>query len=818
MKLPTILFTRFNSDKDIPLVLWIWRSYFRTSLIPLLCVEIGLIVIYFMSNAISNSENVNALRQLAESEAKQLSILEAKGISNQLKSISQSTAFLQSQTAQLMSTENSQIKDDPSRFAYSKDGVFYTTKDNGGSAVFYSGVFPVGAVEREKAYRSAALDPSYIGIKQSNSLIVQVYYNTFDSLNRIYPYMDVITQYSPKMDIPSFNFYYEADEKHNPERKVVWTDVYKDPAGQGWMTSAIAPVYINKKLEGVVGLDVTVNTIVDEVLDLKIPWKGYGLLINKSGNIIAIPKAGEQDWGKDEVSKQKYVGEVNKDTLKSPDLNIYQNNKAPKLVESIRKFDSGIMSAELGGKRIVSWALIPETDWKLIITLPENEIFKSVQTLSNRLNRFAWLMVLGLLIFYFIFFIVLYRQSKKMSKSVSEPLERIDEMVKIIATGGSLHDVPRFSVAELSRTAQGVMSMGIMLENAGRSRKQAELELLEKTKQLQSVFDLSPDSLILTDEHSKIVLVNPEFCQITGLNANEWLLNHEDFVWEKLAQLTANSNIHLPENEQSFKLELERPRKRILQCQILNVSNNESSGFRLIYLRDVTRDDEINKMKSQFITTAAHELRTPLTSVLGYAELLMKEMIPVEMRASAFETVINKTKLLIKIINEMLDLTRMEERNGKDFNIVSLNAEELVLDTISDLLVPSNRAPVIVETIPNFKVNVDKERFKVVLTNLIENAYKYSSEGDVFVRVTQDNLKSEIGFHVQDFGLGMTEQQQAKAFDRFWRADDSGKIPGTGLGLSYVAELVKLLAGRVEITSSLGNGTTITVWLPSSIH
>jgi signal transduction histidine kinase len=250
----------------------------------------------------------------------------------------------------------------------------------------------------------------------------------------------------------------------------------------------------------------------------------------------------------------------------------------------------------------------------------------------------------------------------------------------------------------------------------------------------------------------------------------------------------------------------------------LNVNNNESTGFRLIYLRDVTRDDEINQMKSQFITTAAHELRTPLTSVLGYAELLMKEMIPAEMRESAFETVINKTKLLINIINEMLDLTRMEERNGKDFNIVPLNAEELIIDAISDLQIPSNRAPVIVETIPNFNVNVDKERFKVVLTNLIENAYKYSVEGDVFVRVTQDDLKSEIGFHIQDFGLGMTEEQQSKVFDRFWRADDSGKIPGTGLGLSYVAEVVKLLAGRVEITSSIGNGTTITVWLPSSIN
>jgi signal transduction histidine kinase len=817
MKLPSLLLARNDTNKNIPLVNWIWQSYFRTSLIPLLCVEIGLIVIYFLSNAYSNNQNIDALRELAESEAKQISILEAKGISNQLESISQSTAFLQMQTAKIMSSDTN-VKDDPSRFSYSKDGVFYTTRDNGGSAVFYSGVVPIGEAERQKAYRSAALDPAYIGIKQSNSLIVQVYYNTFDSLNRIYPYMDVISQYSPKMDIPSFNFYYEADEKHNPQHKVVWTDVYKDPAGQGWMTSAIAPVYIKKKLEGVIGVDVTVSTIVNEVLDLKIPWNGYGLLISKNGNIIAIPQAGEKDWGKDEESKQKYVGEVNKDTLKSPELNIFQNKKAPKLVENIQKFDSGIMSADLGGKSIVSWAVIPETDWKLIITLPENEIFKSVQMLSSRLNRFAWLMVLGLLVFYFIFFIVLYRQSKKMSKSISEPLEKIDEMVRVVATGKVLNDIPRFHVAELSRSAHGVMTMGLILDHASRLRIQAESALLERTKQLQSVFDLSPDSLILINDQSKIVLVNPTFCKITSLSADDWLFNDEGFIWEKLAQLTADNQVTTSQHEQLFRLDLENPCKRVLQCQVLNINNETTTGFRLVHLRDITHEEEVNQMKNQFITTAAHELRTPLTTVLGYTELLMNNKIPAEMRQESFETVINKTKHLINIINEMLDLTRLEEQSGRDFNIIPIESDVLINSVVSDVKPPLNRQPVIVENIANLKVNVDKERFGVVINNLLENAYKYSSEGDVIIRTTHDNLNNRVGFHVQDFGLGMTEVQQSKAFDRFWRADDSGKIPGTGLGLSYVAEVVKRLSGSIEISSLIGRGTTVSIWLPASLE
>lgn len=829
MKLISLLSTKFSKDKNIPLVLWIWRSYFRTSLIPLLCVEVALILIYFISNAISNSANVEALRQLAENDAKQVSILEAKTISRQLESISQATTFLQIQTGQIMSAEKVLQMDDPTRFSYSKEGVFYTSKDNGGGAVFYSGVFPVGEAERQKAYRSAGLDPAYMGIKQSNALIVQVYYNTFDSLNRIYPFIDVISAYTPKMDIPTFNFYYEADAKHNPTRKVVWTDVYKDPAGQGWMTSAIAPVYKGEKLEGVVGVDVTVNTIVAEVLDLKIPWQGYGLLVSRDGNIIAMPKVGTQDWGKKELVTKKIEGENIKDTLAPVDFNIYKSaakgSSAQKLAEEIRQHDSGVMTADLGSKRLVSWAMIPETGWKLIITIPEDNIFSSVKLLSHRLDRFAWLMVFGLLVFYLIFFSVLYRQARKMSKSVSEPLEQIDAMVETVAAGKVLQEIPEFNVSELSRTAQGVKQMGLLLDHASNLRQQAEAELKSRSQQLQLVFDLSPDGLILTDENGRVVLVNPALCSMTGLKADEWLLNDSSVIWQKLAHLTAAPEQRLPGTETSFRLALERPRKRVLTCQILNVTDNiandpndkeEAGTIHLINLRDITRDDEVDQMKSEFITTAAHELRTPLTSVLGYSELLMKDMIPPALREGAFELVIGKTKLLINIINEMLDLARIESRRGLDFNITSYLADVLVSETVATYVLPVGRDAILIESQPNLRVNVDEEKFKAVLTNLLDNAYKYSTTGDVKVQIVQEEKAGvlNVGFRVQDAGIGMSPAHQRNAFERFWRADESGNVPGTGLGLSIVKEVMRVLGGSVDIESTLGFGSVFTLWMP----
>ncbi len=348
-------------------------------------------------------------------------------------------------------------------------------------------------------------------------------------------------------------------------------------------------------------------------------------------------------------------------------------------------------------------------------------------------------------------------------------------------------------------------------------RKLAELKLAEQSQQLQSVFDLSPDGLILTDQHANVVLVNPALCQIAGLRSDEVLFNSVDVVWHKLAQLTENPTIKLLGDEQLFRLELQRPRKRVLKCQIINVHDKENlSALKLYFFRDITRDDEVDQMKSQFVATAAHELRTPLTSVLGYSELLMNDMIPQQMRGGAFEIIIDKTKLLINIINEMLDLERMESRNGLDFNITTFMADFLVETTVITYPTPPNRNPIIVDVMANVCVNVDEDKFKSVLTNVLDNAYKYSTTGDVKLEIIKEDVNGimSVGFRVHDSGIGMSDEHRLLVFDRFWRADESGNIPGTGLGLAIVKEVMRVLGGSVVITSTLGLGSIVTLWLP----
>jgi len=796
-------------------VSWIWLSYFRTSLIPLLIVEVALISLYFISNAISNRENINAVRALAEQDVTQTAQREASGINRQLEGITRATEFLRQQTAQVMSSNKTVHRDDPARFVYSKDGAFYTTRDNGGAAVFYSGVMPIGEKEREKAYRSAGLDQPYIGIKNAFPLIVQVYYNTFDSLNRIYPYFDVLSQYPSKMDIPSYNFYYEADLKHNPQRKAVWTDVYVDPAGQGWMTSCIAPVYSADFLEGVVGLDITVNSIIRDVLNLEIPWNGYGLLVGRNGTVIALPKAGESDWGIHEFTKHEYSEAIQKDTFKPASFNLFERSTNPALSKALRVQPNGMMHADLNGKRIVSWATIPETGWKLLVTVPESAVYAPSQSLASRLNILAWLMVGGMLMFYAIFFTLLYRRAKHMSEFISQPLEQIDSMVNSVAAGFYRQQTPDFSVDELSRTANGIVLMGSQIDTAIKSREAAEQALVELTRRLQSIFDLSPDGFVSIDASGEVILVNPAFCRMTGTEASQWLGLPEAGLWVSLASLVLNPDAQLSQ-QQNFRLELLQPTWLVLQCAVRTITLEDSSyAGKVIYLHDITREVELDRMKSQFLATAAHELRTPLTSVMGYAELLLNNMVPEAKRGDALGVIVDKSRWLVKIINELLDLARIEGSGLMDFNIASHAADEVAMNAVNAFSVPAGRSAVHCDLLPNLQVSVDSEKLKAVLFNVLDNAYKYSTQGAVSLRIVQktDDGIAWVGFEVKDEGIGMNKDQLTHVYERFWRADNSGKIPGTGLGMAISSEIMRLMNGCMDISSQPDVGTTVTIWL-----
>lgn len=801
----------------VTLFRWVWNAYFRASLIPLLVLEIALISVYFLSNRFSTHENINTIRAVAERELGHLASREASGINHQLQGVSSATRYLQDYATQVMSGRLATVKEDPKRFAYSPKGSYYSTRDNGGSAVFYTGIIPIGKTERDKAMRSAGIDPALMGVKNNFPLVAQTYINTFDSLNRIYPYFDVIKQYPAKMDIPSFNFYYEADTKHNPSRGIVWTDVYIDPAGLGWMTSCIAPVYNLDKpdfLEGVIGVDITIHDIIEDVLKLEIPWHGYGVLISRNGTILALPETAEADWGVQGMTKSNYTGAVNQDTFRAEQFNVY--NK-PTIANAIQNADQGIMRLSLNNTSILAWATIPSTHWKIMIVAPEEEVFKPANSLAISLNHIALLMILGMLVFYSLFFIMLFHRSKKMSQSISEPLKNIDTMVDEIAQGKSVSRQYEFVVKELGSTAMGILNMGEQLESAKQARDEAARELIKKSEQLQVIFDVSPSGYLLINDQENIILCNNALTHLTGITQDTLLnMRESDFIAQLSTQTSSPLEI-LTTPHKIHRIELTRPRPSTLLCgiRLIALENNTVLG-KVYFLHDITKDEEIDRIKNDFLAHATHELRTPLSSILGYSELLTSEQIPTEMQREVFSLIHKQSQHLVKMISELLDLTKIAERAGVDFTILPHPLNELIEEVITDFALPTNRPPIIFHSVPlPIIVNADRPRLKQALFNLLDNAFKYSN-GDQIVTIQLGIYEEirQIEIAIIDLGSGMNSEQMAQAFDRFYRGDKSGAVPGTGLGLSLAKEIIAVLNGNIRIDSELGTGTRVTVTLP----
>jgi len=519
---------QIDVSQKVTLNQWVWSAFWKTAVIPLILVELVFVFIYFSANNWSQIKTVDYLTQQANTQLSDMARSEATGIENKLISVTHYTSFF---ALEVLDAQNKQSSLSPTlqdRMVLNEYGAYYTVQDSpdGGAAVFYSGVVPVGASEKAKLGNLMAIEKEMIDLLKSEPMISSIYYNTYDSLNIIYPYFDVISQYMKKMDIPTFNFYYEADLEHNPDRGVEWTSVYLDPAGHGWMASAIAPVYTGDFLEGVVGIDVTVDTFANSILQLDIPYDGYALLIDDSGTILALPPQGETDWGLSEITDHTYSEAILEDTFKPEEFNFYSHVESAGKLKEIQENASGITHFILNGEeRTAAWSTIAETGWKLFILVSPSLVTAQVDTFKAEIFNIGLLMLAGIFIFYILFFIVLSSRARKMSQNISQPLTDINDMVARIGQGNYEVEVIEHPVIEFNETAQKIAQMGRKLGIATTTLSENELRYnlaLEGAEAGLWDWDILQDT----------VYFSPMFKKILGYETHELEGSRDN--WKKL--------------------------------------------------------------------------------------------------------------------------------------------------------------------------------------------------------------------------------------------------------------------------------------------
>lgn len=228
--------------------------------------------------------------------------------------------------------------------------------------------------------------------------------------------------------------------------------------------------------------------------------------------------------------------------------------------------------------------------------------------------------------------------------------------------------------------------------------------------------------------------------------------------------------------------------------------------------------EEANRLKTEFVSMVSHELRIPLTSIQGYAELLLEDEQIAEAQRESLTIVKNNSDRLLGLINDLLDLSRIEA-GRVDLHRRSLDLARLILDVAGSLrlLIDAKRQRLrldLGDALP--AVWADADRVTQILTNLISNAHKYTPvEGSIVVAARRDD--GFVRVDVSDSGIGLSPEERAQLFTKYFRAHDRSPEAGggTGLGLVITRSLIELHGGRITVSSAPGQGSTFSFSLPA---
>lgn len=358
-------------------------------------------------------------------------------------------------------------------------------------------------------------------------------------------------------------------------------------------------------------------------------------------------------------------------------------------------------------------------------------------------------------------------------------------------------------------------------EKETRRRLKALADAQQAQANIEIMLESLADGLILTDMENRIILMSASAEELLGKQLeNVYLKPIEAAIENKklIGQLIAIQSGAKKEAPVDLELPGEKEGEtRIIQAKPALVGNRDGIEAGVItILRDVSQERHLDKMKSEFIATAAHELRTPLTVVMGFSELLLSRKDLDEPQQSEYLSIIHKkAEVLGKIVGDLLDLSRVDSgrviRLNKDWTDIG----SIIARSTDDFqrACPNHLFETVLPEKPVVVFLDDRKLFQV-MENLLGNAVKFSPPG-ALIRVVCEVSEADIRVTVSDEGVGMTSDQVARIFEKFYRVDASNTAKeGLGLGMAIVKSIIDAHSGQIWVDSEVGKGTKISFSLP----
>lgn len=363
-------------------------------------------------------------------------------------------------------------------------------------------------------------------------------------------------------------------------------------------------------------------------------------------------------------------------------------------------------------------------------------------------------------------------------------------------------------------------------------RKRIEKELLLKAQLL----DRATDSIIVHGLDGSFIYMNETFYKSRGYSKDEMMsMNVRDLItldnsclWEqRIKKIIVKGegvfeSVHVCKNKSIIPVEVHA---RIIESEGKELILSVSRDIRERKLAEKMQFDNerlmnANRAKSEFLAKMSHELRTPLNAIIGFSELLLMKTAGElnEKQAHYIENVNKSSKLLLDLISDILDLSKVE--SGKiELVIEKISVPETIVDALDMIKEKAAKRNIVInrdlDPLLDF-IEADSQRIKQILLNLIDNAVKFSKDVGGEITIITKKVDGMAQFSVRDTGIGIKEEDIGKLFKEFEQLDSgtSRKYGGSGLGLSISKKLVELHGGTIQAESTYGVGSTFTFLLP----
>lgn len=439
-------------------------------------------------------------------------------------------------------------------------------------------------------------------------------------------------------------------------------------------------------------------------------------------------------------------------------------------------------------------------------TIDDKDVYLSGinnEILELQIQMWKYIALIGLFVIIIIFLVV-----RSINRTYIRPINEVTYATNLLAEGYYHVRVPESNVKETKELFVTTNELARRLQRLNHKQKL-------QSNRLKTTVENIPSSILMIDKYGEIVVANKSFYNVFTPEKAVEHKSYVDFVDLTLQKLIIEAfKVEKPIYDQ-IELTIDQVHQKYFDTScvpILSKTKKNLYGM-VIVLHDITNLKKLENLRREFVANVSHELKTPITSIKGFAETLLDGAKNDEQTLNEFLKIISKESDRIEtLVFDLLDLSHVEQQTEIVTEYVSLS--EIAESTIKNMqnIAEEKQITIVNEIKPDIVIDANKDKVSQVALNLLSNAVSYSkASSEVIVRVYKDANKRIM--EVQDFGIGISAEDQQHIFERFYRVDkarsrDSG---GTGLGLSITKHIMEAHNGRINVFSRPNEGSTFRV-------